>query len=164
MGGIDPLLGLLVAGTTEKSHLCVAGALCALVVKHADNLAIVCKRLVGLLGSQACKAEDRAVRMLVSTCTFANDSTTNQVALAKAGCIPPLAEWLSSTDLVPQAQAARALLCVIADNTTTQVMVAKSHSIPPMIELLNHSSPEAQDAALRALWHLSSRAEHQVGG
>lgn len=162
LGGIDPLLGLLVAGTTERSQENVSGALCAVAAKHTENRALVAKRLVGLLGSAAAKAADRAVRVLQTCSAFANDSTFNQIALAKAGIIPPLIIWLTSIALNAQAQAAHSLLCVAVDNTTTQSLIAKAHAIPPLIGLLKKSSPAAQDSALRALWHLASQPENQV--
>ena len=71
LGGIDPLLGLLVSGTTEKSQEVVAGALAALASKHPDNRALITKRLVGLLGSATAKGIDRAVRVLMTCSAFA---------------------------------------------------------------------------------------------
>ena len=55
LGGIDPLLGLLVNGQTEKSQQCCAGALAALAAKHLDNRQVIVKKLVSLLNSSTNK-------------------------------------------------------------------------------------------------------------
>ena len=75
---------------------CVAGALCALASKHADNRVLICKRLVSLLSSAGIKLAERAIRVLLTCSSFASDSPTNQVALAKGGAIPPLIVWLAN--------------------------------------------------------------------
>ena len=174
LGGIDPLLSLLVTGTTEKSQECCAGALAALVSKHADNRQVIGKRLVGLLGSSAVRTPDRAERVLMTCSSFTSDSAANQVAIAKLGGIPPLIAWLSKDAITNQSiydrklvqrvqsQAARAMLCLAADNPTTQVLIAKSDGIPPLIALVKKSSPEAQEHAASAIFHLASQAENRV--
>ncbi len=145
LGGIDPLLGLLVTGTTDKSQEYCAGALAALVAKHQDNRQVIAKRLVGLLGSSAVRTPDRAERVLMTCASFTSDSAANQVAIAKLGGIPPLIAWLSKDALANlpndansrqlakrvQAQASRAMLCLGADNATTQVCSSSHASYLP---------------------------------
>lgn len=162
LGGIDPLVGLLVSGTTEKSQICCAGALAALAAKHSENRQLIAKRLVGLLGSSAARAPDRAVRVLLTCSLFTSDSPSNQVAIAKGGGIPPLITWLGSGGAATQAQAAHALLCLAIDNATTQILIAKGNGIPPLISMVKRSAPATQEYAARALWHLASQAENQV--
>ena len=162
LGGMDPLLGLLVTGYTDRSQINTSGALCALAAKNLDNRALIAKRLVGLLGSAAAKAPERAVRVLMACSSFANDSTANQIAIAKTGGIPPLIEWLASLAPNAQAQAAQTLLCLAIDNQTTQALIAKSAGIPPLIQLVKRSSRSAQEYAARALWHLASQLENRA--
>ena len=107
-------------------------------------VALVAKRLVGLLGSAAAKSAERAVRVLMTISTLASDSTANQVAIAKTGGIPPIIVWVTNPSPPPQAQAARALFCIAADNTNTGSLIAKSNAIPPLIKLVQRGSPEGQ--------------------
>lgn len=163
LGGIDPLLGLLVTGLTTRSQEYVAGALAALASKHLDNRQVIAKRLVGLLGSSAVRASDRAERVLMTCSSFVSDSSANQVAFAKAGGIPPLIVWLNNMSQATQARAAHTVLCLAADNATTQVMIAKTEGIAPLITLVKNGmrqgGEEAQEYAARALWHLASQLE-----
>ena len=162
LGGIDPLLALLVTGTTERSQTYVSGALAALAAKHADNRALTAKRLISYLGSTAAKVGDRGIRVLMTCTAFSNDSTPNQVSIAKAGGIPTLISWLASSQLDAQEEAAHSLFCLAMDNPMTQGQIAKGGGIPPLIGLVRKSSPLAQDYAARALWHLASQPENQV--
>ena len=162
LGGIDPLLNLLITGTSEHSQECIAGALCALASKHLDNRTLIAKRLVGLLASPAAKAVDRALRVLMTCSSFANDCFANQAAIAKSGAIVPLITWLESKEPEAQVSAAQTVLCVVSDNTTTQSLVAKAGGIVPLITLVRKGTPKAQDYAAQALWHLASQQEHHA--
>ena len=160
LGGVDPLIGLLVTGNTEKSQICVAGAFAALSAKHQENRNLIAKRLVGLLTASAAKEPARASRVLNTCSSYASDSATSQVAIAKAGGIPPLITWLASMSIIAQAHAAHAVLCLAADNPTTQSLIGKSNGLPPLIALLKKSSPQAQESALRTLWHITTLIEN----
>lgn len=156
LGGIEPLLSLLVSGTSQKSQECVAGALTSLASKHTENRGVISKRLVGQLGSSAVKDTHKAVRVLMAVSSFAQDSSNNQVALAKAGGIQPLIVWLATMAEEAQREAAAAMLALATDNATTQVLISKSNAIPSIIRLVNRSSPEAQELSARTIWHLAS--------
>ena len=93
LGGIEPLVGLLVSGGTEKSHANAAGALASLSNKHSENRSAIAKRLVGLLNG---RGVERGVRVLGAISHLCLDHASNQVALAKAGGIPPLIAWLNN--------------------------------------------------------------------
>ena len=174
LGGIDPLVGLLVTGSTEKSQQCVSGALCALAVKHAENRALIAKRLVGLLTSANTRAADRQVRVLMTCSSFAADASLNQTALSKAGALPPLITWLDSKEPAAQAKAAETVLCAIADNSITQNLCVDAGGIQALITLvrgLSKNPPKgtadtqsyvAPLFAARALWHLASQTDTQA--
>ena len=134
----------------------------SLASKHMDNRGVIAKRLVSLLSSAAVRQADRAARVLITLSSFTQDSSANQVAIAKAGGIPPLITWLGNASEDAQREAAAALLSLATDNATTQVLIAKSNGIPPLIQLVSKGTPEAQESAARALWHLASSAENQV--
>ena len=157
LGGIDPIVGLLVSGSSDRSQEYIAGALCSLAHKHVDNREHISKRLVGLLGSSAARAADKAVRVLMTCSAFTFESSPNQIAFAKAGGILPLITWLGSAHAGPQAKAAHAVLSLANNNMTTQTMFARSDGIPPLIKLVNRSSPKAQEDATRALYHLAGQ-------
>ena len=180
LGGIEPLLGLLVTGTTARSQEYVAGALTALASKHSDNRQVISKRLVGLLGSTVLRSTtngpDRAERVLKTCAAFMSDSAANQTAIAKLGGIPNLLAWLVKDpipNLMPsaeskaaiervQTQGAFAMLSLAMDNTTTQGLIRTSDGIAPLITLLHlrrSLSVAAQKHAACALWHLASQAE-----
>ena len=89
--------------------------------------------------------------MLAALAKLSADSAANQVAIAKIGGIPPIIQWLSSSDEAVQKEAASALLHMATNNTTTQVLIAKSNGIPPLIQLVSKGSPEAQESAARAV-------------
>lgn len=182
LGGIEPLLGLLVTGTTARSQEYVAGALTALASKHNDNRQVIGKRLVGLLGSTVLRSTtngaDRAERVLRTCSAFMSDSAANQAAIAKLGGIPNLLAWLVKDpipNLVPsveskaaiervQIQGAYAMLSLAMDNSTTQALIRTSDGIPPLIVLLHlrRSSVNAQKHAACALWHLASQVDTKV--
>ena len=162
LGGIDPLVGLLTIGESDKSQEYVAGALAALAHKHLDNRQLIAKRLVGLLGSSAARAPEKAVRVLMTCSSFSSDHAANQIAIMKAGGIPPLISWLGVSSVRAQAHAAHALFCLAQDNSTTQVQIARSDGIPPLIALVRRSSPQGQEHAARALWHLASQKDNQA--
>jgi N-acetylmuramic acid 6-phosphate (MurNAc-6-P) etherase len=134
LGGIEPLVGLLVSGASEKSMDYAAGALASLANKHGENRTSIAKRLVGLLNG---KVVERAVRVLSALSKLSADSAANQVAIAKTGGIPPVIVWLASTSEEAQREAAFALLHMAQNNTTTQVLIAKSGGIPPLIQLVS---------------------------
>ena len=170
LGGIDPLVGLLVSGTSDKSLECVAGALSSLAHKHVDNREYISKRLVGLLSSSSIKTADRAVRVLTTCKAFTQGSYPNQMAIAKAGGIPPLITWLSNAAVTAQAQASMAVLSLITANMSTQTQCAKSDGIPPLINLVRRAGPDrrthtaalAQEYSCRALFHLASQVDNRA--
>ena len=161
LGGIDPLIGLLVSGTSDTSQLNVAGAFTALAAKHLDNREYIAKRLVGLLGSSAVKSADRATRVLKTCSVFTSHAAINQLTLAKAGAIPPLIAWLATSATIAQAHAAHAVLSLVTQNAQTQTLLARSSAIPPLISLIQKSSAHAQEYAALSLWHLASQADNR---
>ena len=99
LGGIEPLVGLLVTGETARSHDYSVRALSSLSSRHQENRDSVAKLLVMRLTSRVAMINvvGGAVRVLKAVSILAADSTANQVAIAKAGGIPPLIVWLSGT-------------------------------------------------------------------
>ena len=87
LGGVEPLVGLLVSGVSQASQDNAASALASLASKHSENRQAIAKRLVGLLNG---KQVDRAVRVLSALASLSNDHSANQLAIAKAGGIPPV--------------------------------------------------------------------------
>ena len=162
LGGIDPLVALLVSGTSEKSLNCCAGALSALASRHSDNRQLIVKKLVGLLGSSNTRTPDRAVRVLTTVSSFTRDSPANQIAIAKAGGIPPLITWLGSNSTGCVTEAAHAVMCLATDNATTQTLIARANAIPPLIQLVKRTTvATAQNYAARAIFYLASVMENQ---
>ena len=158
LGGIEPLVGLLVSGGTAKSSRNAAGALASLSAKHSDNRTAIAKRLVGLLSSKDPKRACRVLSALVGLC----DNSANQIAIAKAGGIPPLISWLNTMSEAAQIEGANALLAIAADNVTTQALIVKFNGIPPLITLIAKSKADkAKEHAARTLWHLASSEENQ---
>ena len=162
LGGIEPLVGLLVASSDQQSQDTAAGALSSLSNKHTENRIAIAKRLVGLLSS---KIAERVVRVLSAISEMTGNNTANQVAIAKAGGIPPLIQWLSggldrfNFSAEAQREAARALLAVASNNVSTQVHIAKLGGIPPLIELVATSTSFTQEYAARVLWHCAGNDE-----
>ena len=162
MGGVDPLISLLVLGTSDRSQRYVSGALVSLCANHPDNRYTAAKRLVGYIGSTAAAIGDRGVRVLLTCSEFTRSSGSNQMALAKAGGIPVLIPYLTSGKLTEQEEAASTLLSIAIGNTATQNQIVKSNGVPPLIGLIRKSSARAQDFSARCLWHLASTHENQV--
>ena len=127
LGGVEPLVGLLVSGASEKSQEYAAGALASLASKHSENRQAIAKRLVGLLNG---RAVDRAVRVLSALSSLSNDHSANQLAIAKVGGIPPVIMWLSSEKEEAQREAAHATLAIAANNATTQVSCVHQSPTP----------------------------------
>lgn len=121
LGGVEPLVGLLVSDASEKSHAFAAGALASLASKHSENRATIVKRLVGLLNNR--REDDRAVRVLSALSALSFDHSANQLAIAKAGGVPPVIAWLESNAEEAQREAAHAVLAIATSNATTQVCV-----------------------------------------
>ena len=63
------------------------------------------------------------------------DNSANQIAISKAGGIPPIISWCGSMSENAQTQAAHALLAISANNLTTQQSVVKCGGIAPLIAL-----------------------------
>ena len=169
LGGIDPLIQLLTTSTTDRSLDCVSGALCSLAAKNPDNRTFIAKRLAALLVSAAARTgtggDSRALRSLSACATFANDSSSNQTALAKAGAFQPLIT-LTTPALNAQSESAEVLLCISKDNAAAQSMLWKATDgklggIPALVALIKKSSPDAMDYAARTMWHLASQPEIQ---
>ena len=95
---------------------------------------------------------------------LADDSSSNQFALAKNGGMPLLIMWLSggldnrSFNADAQKEAARGMLSLSANNSQLQLLMAKSNGIPPLIELVSKGSLETKEYATRTLWHLAGNS------
>ena len=164
LGGIEPLVVLLVSGGTPTSLDVSVGALASLASRHPDNREAIAKHIVSRLSSRMAMVGvgDGAVRVLRSISLLCVDSPQTQVAIAKAGGVPPLIMWLSggfdarSFNADAQQEAARALLALVESNTPLQAFVAKSDGILPLVELLSSKSAlTTRECAARALWHLA---------
>ncbi len=118
LGGVEPLVGLLVSGASERSQEYAAGALASLSSKHSENRQTIAKRLVGLLNG---RQVERAVRVLNAISSLSNDHAANQLAIAKVGGIPPVIAWMQSPAEEAQREAANAVLAIATGNATTQV-------------------------------------------
>ena len=81
---------------------------------------------MGIFQGNLSQAE-RAARMMRALSSLCADGPANQLAVAKAGGVPPLILWLD-TDTT-QMEAAHALLTVAADNSTTQALVVSSERV-----------------------------------
>ena len=121
LGGVEPLVGLVVSGSSEKSHEYAAGALASLAAKHSENRQAIAKRLVSLLNGPIL---ERAVRVLSAISYMSNDNAANQLAISKVGGIPPVITWLGSEKEEAQREAAHAVLAIAANNATTQVRIS----------------------------------------
>ena len=159
LGGIEPLVALLVSGGTEKSHRYASGALSSLACKHAENRSSIAKRLVVLLNG---KGVERGMRVLSAVSHLCIDHPANQVAIAKAGGIPPLIVWLNHVNEECQKVASKAMLSLAANNATAQSMITRLDGIPAIIALVRRSAVVAQENATQALWHLASSTESQL--
>ena len=165
LGGIEPLVGLLVSGADAATTGSSSMALASLSAKHSENRVAIAKRLVGLLGS---RVAERTVRVLSAVSEMSADNSANQIAIAKAGGIAPLIQWLNggldrhSFSAEAQKEAASAVLAITTNNASTQVLVAKLGGIPPLIELVAKSKMETQEYAARALWHCAGNDESKV--
>ena len=64
LGGIEPLVNMLMYGHSEQSSINAAGALSALAAAHTENRATITKRMVTVLGGKAApaRAHHRATR------------------------------------------------------------------------------------------------------
>ena len=171
-GAIEPLVGLLVTGDTPKSARNSIGALTSLASMHADNRAIVSKRVVGLLNTKDSERGLRALGAIASLCSapagsevsFRSEAlNASQLAVAKQGGVPLVVSWLSSTSEAAKAEAAHALLALSADNVTIQALVVASGAIQPLTSIISRSgSAKAQEHAAMTLWHLGSSPENQL--
>ena len=171
-GAIEPLVGLLVTCDTPKSARNSIGALTSLASMHADNRAIVSKRVVGLLNTKDSERGLRALGAIASLCSalagsegsFSADAlNASQLAVAKQGGVPLVVSWLSSTSEAAKAEAAHALLALSADNLTIQALVVASGAIQPLTSIISRSgSAKAQEHAAMTLWHLGSSPENQL--
>ena len=81
-----------------------------------------------------------AVRVLSAVSRLCHSNTSNQLAMAKAGGVPPLIMWLSggfdqrSFNGEAQREAAHALLSLVTDNEALQGAVVRANGydkIPP---------------------------------
>ena len=169
LGGIEPLVTLLLMGTTDGSLEQATGALSALSAKHNDNRESIAKLIVARLSSRNAMLQTptAAVRLLSAVSKMCHGSQANQAAIAKAGGVPPLILWLSGgfdsgkggVNSEAQAAAATALLSMVVGNEPLQALIARSNGIPPLIELISKGSQATQEAAARLLWHLAGNAE-----
>ena len=171
LGGIEPLVTLLVSGGSQTSLDISVGALGAMSAKHADNREAIAKQLVAKMSSRMAMVgvPDGAVRVLAAVSMLSLESSHNQVALAKAGGVPPLIMWLSggfdAKTFNPGAQqeAVRALLSIVSNNGPLQTLVVKQEAgLAGLIRLLKidpslkHDQAPTQEYAARTLWHLAT--------
>ena len=147
LGGIEPLVTLLVMGGTDSSLEQSIGALAALSAKHNDNRETIAKMIVARLTSRIAMVQTAggAVRVLSSVSKMTNGNSANQMAIAKAGGVPPLIMWLTggfdsgakgNANVDAQCEAALALLSMATGNEPLQGLIARSNGIPPLIELV----------------------------
>ena len=172
LGGIEPLVTLLVAGGTERSFEQAVGALGSLCFKHVENREVIAKLIFARLNSRAAMVTTPggATRTLSSISKLCSGSNANQLAMAKAGCVPSIIMWLSggidNNNTQPnydaQREAANALLDLATNNEPLQGLIVRSHGIPPLIDLVNSNSLATQGAAVRTLWHLASSNESGI--
>ena len=114
---------------------------------------------MGLLNG---KGVERAVPALNALSSLAKTDGANQVAIAKAGGIPPMISWLSADSEEVQEEAANTLYALSDGNVTTQALIVKSEGISPLIEIIKTSrSDKAKEHSARCLWHLCSSVENQ---
>lgn len=133
LGGIEQLIALTASGTTEKSLEQATGALASLSSRHYENRELIAKQLVARMSNRGALAQTPggAERVLSAVSKMCNGSATNQAAIARAGGVPPLIQWLSgggcssgdagAKDAGAQAAAAHALLSMVAGNEQLQV-------------------------------------------
>lgn len=167
LGGIEPLVTLLVSGGSESSHANTIGALAALCSKHVENRETIAKLLVARMNSRMAMLQTPggATRVLSAVSQLCQSNSANQIAMAKAGGVPPLIMWLSggfdarSFSAEAQQEAAHALLSVVSNNEALQGLVTRSNGILPIIELVSKGTLETQEFAARTLWHLAGTAE-----
>ena len=169
LGGIEPLVTLLVSGATARSFDQAVGALGSLCFKHAENREVIAKLIFARLNSRVAMVQTPggAVRTLSTISKLCKGSHPNQLAIAKAGCVPSVIMWLAGgidsnvtqPNYEAQCEAANALLELATNNEPLQGLVVRSNGIQPLIELVNSNSLATQGAAVRTLWHLASSNE-----
>ena len=154
LGGIEPLVTLIVDAHSEETLANAQSALISLASKHNENRREVAKLLVKLISKQqvACGA----VNALSTASVFAEDGASNQVALANASAVPQLIIRLTGPDEAMQREAAHALLCMSSGNTVVQSLIARSAGVPALIDLVNKGNIDAQKYAAHTLWHLAN--------
>ena len=84
LGGIDPMIALLVMGTSDLSLDQAQGALCAMCAKHSENRETIAKLIVERLTNrmkllQGATGAGGAVRLLTAVATMCRGSNSNQV-------------------------------------------------------------------------------------
>lgn len=185
LGGIEPLVALLVSGSSQSSQSAPpaqasaatanecfeqsVGAIISLCAKHAENREAIAKLILARLTSRVAMVTTQGggVRVLCAINRLCTNSSSNQLAFAKSGCVPLVISWLSgsldsgsSVNLDAQCEAAHALLALAAGNEALQGLIVRSNGIPPLIELVSSNNLNTQGAAVRTLWHLASNSEN----
>ena len=161
LGGIEPLVALVVSAHNESALSNAQGALISLSAKHAENRGAIAKLLVKLVAKLQ-TAPAGAKNILLTVSLFADDGPANQVALATAGAIPQLILKLSDgsdskeENDAAHCEAAHALLSMATGNATVQTLITRVGGVPPLIELVAKGNMDAQKHAARALWHLAT--------
>ena len=167
LGGIEPLVALLVGAQSEQALKATQRALISLSSKHADNREAIAKLLVAKMNSRIAMLQSQggAVRVLSTVAILAEDATSNQAAMAKAGAMPLLIMWLSGGfdardfNEHAQRQAAHALLSMGIGNSAVQSLIVKSAGVPPLIDIVGKGKLEARKPAARVLWLLASGSQ-----
>ena len=76
LGGIEPLVAMLMYASTERSSINAAGALSSLSTQHAENRLAITKRMVAVLSLKA--PPSRAVRLLSALASLCDNEPTNR--------------------------------------------------------------------------------------
>lgn len=173
LGGIEPLVTLLVTGGSAESFEQACGAIASLCAKHTENRELIAKLIFARLNSRIAMVQTPggAVRVLSAVAKLCSGSNPNQLAIAKAGCVPSVIMWLSggfdaaaqgAVNMEAQCEAAHALLDIATNNEPLQGLIVRSSGIPPLIDLVSSTNLATQGSAVRSLWHLASNAESAI--
>ena len=122
------------------------GALASLCAKHIENRETIAKLIVNRMANRAqlAQTDNGPERVLSAVSMMCNGSSANQAAIAKAGGVPPLIQWLSGgggdasaakSSSAAQAAAATALLSMVAGNEMLQVghsQATRRRTLPSM--------------------------------
>lgn len=135
---------------TNAATVVKAGAILPCVVLLKDGTAAGQMHAAGIL---ACAAETPSG--IFGNPTAVAAAAANQVAIVKAGGIPPLVSLLRSGSANAQEMAAGAIAAV-SEDATNQKALMKAGAILPLVQLLRGGSANAQVHAANSAAHLSA--------